>query len=245
VHTAAPLHASCTSTSVIQSTAASVTNILRSAARTNTIKRFVMTSSMLAAYYPPMTERTEIGRQSYNELSCKLAYTIGDDQALLRSFHIYCATKVESEKTAWEFIRKEKVSRALFLAFASGGVLLNWHSQPAFVFNTVLPDVILGPSIIPRKLESTGSWLKLIYDNHPMKEEITTVPPRKTHICLTLLPLTNIPTLHRMVCQHQRCGSPPPDCPDFPNCAFRTPHRRIRTIQLERYAVSHARDVSF
>jgi nucleoside-diphosphate-sugar epimerase len=84
-------------------------NILHAAARTSSIKRFVMTSSVLATYYPPSDVHVDIGSASYNESSCQLAYTIGDDQALVKSFHVYCATKVDTEKAAWQFIEDEKV----------------------------------------------------------------------------------------------------------------------------------------
>ncbi|KII91604.1 hypothetical protein PLICRDRAFT_135934 [Plicaturopsis crispa FD-325 SS-3] len=112
--------------------------ILRAAAATPSVKRFVLTSSSAAAGRPaPGTEYSR-DENSWNEI------TRADVDAMdvaRRGFLGYALSKTEGEKAAWKFVKEEK---------------------PGFVLNTVLPDLTLGPSLDPSKPQSSGSFPFLI-----------------------------------------------------------------------------------
>ncbi|KAL4864865.1 hypothetical protein BDV12DRAFT_188600 [Aspergillus spectabilis] len=112
--------------------------ILEAAAREGSVKRFVLTSSSSAALIPvPNAEGIRVDENTFNETSIKAAWddTIPPET---RAYHVYCASKAEQEKTAWQWVREAK---------------------PGFVFSTVIPDAAYGRILHP---EISGSSFGLL-----------------------------------------------------------------------------------
>ncbi|KII83918.1 hypothetical protein PLICRDRAFT_46683 [Plicaturopsis crispa FD-325 SS-3] len=104
--------------------------VLRAAAATPSVKRFVLTSSTVAAGWPtPGTAYTR-DEHSWNDVSAASA-----ESDPHRGYHVYAVSKTEGEKAAWKFVEEEK---------------------PGFVLNTVLPDTNFGPALGPALLQSTA-----------------------------------------------------------------------------------------
>lgn len=126
---------------VVDPTVAGTLSILRSASTQPSIKRFVLTSSSIAAYSPKPNEVYDIKEDTWNEDSINLAFVAGEDP--LKPLHVYAVSKILGEQAAWKFVKDEK---------------------PSFVLNTILPNVNFGPSIIKGDTPSTLGWLKVVYD---------------------------------------------------------------------------------
>ncbi|GAA5868530.1 hypothetical protein JCM8547_003176 [Rhodosporidiobolus lusitaniae] len=134
-------------TTDVAAATATVTNIelraLEAAADTPSVKRFVLTSSSLAAYLPQPDVEVEIGQESYNEASKELAKQEGPIQA----FAVYMASKTNGEQAAWAWVKEHK---------------------PAFEFKTVLPDFNVGTILDPEHQEaSTAGWLLSLWNREP------------------------------------------------------------------------------
>lgn len=115
---------------VVSLTEAGVLSILKSAAKTPSVKRFVLTSSSAAVLLPKPNEELTVGVNDWNDEAEKLAWApppYNDD----RAFAVYAASKVAGEKTLWKFMKEGK---------------------PDFVANTILPNFNVG-----RILTSSGA----------------------------------------------------------------------------------------
>ncbi|KAL5336900.1 putative aldehyde reductase [Aspergillus crustosus] len=112
--------------------------ILEAAAREKSINRFILTSSSSAVIFPvPNQGGIRVDEHTYNETSIKAAW---DDTTPkeTRAYHVYCASKAEQEKAAWEWIE---------------------NNNPGFHFNTVIPDASYGRILHP---EISGSSFGLL-----------------------------------------------------------------------------------
>ncbi|GAA6004869.1 hypothetical protein JCM11491_002261 [Sporobolomyces phaffii] len=98
-------------------------NVLRAAAATPSVKRFVLTSSIVAIGNP--ASPTKLGSDVFNYGSIEAAKSMSNDDP--RKGHtVYSSSKTQAELAAWKFVRESKASR------------------PSFVFNVVCPAFCLG-----------------------------------------------------------------------------------------------------
>jgi hypothetical protein len=143
-------------------------NPLRTAAKTPSIKRFVYTSSSMAAAPWKADEEYTLGRNDYNEWAAKNAREPPFDAANI--WTNYAASKVAAEKAAWAWVKEAKEKGEL-----------------NFIFSTVLPSANHGP-VLDREAQgwpSTGGWPKAFYDGQI--DQVKAVPPRKCHCYPNLL----------------------------------------------------------
>ena len=130
---------------VIPLVVAGVQNALKAAASTATVKRFVLTSSSNALFLAVGDTKFHLDQNSWNEISPKEAWkTDGSDPA--RPMHIYSASKVEGERAAWEFMKKEK---------------------PNFVLNTVVPNFNIGEILDQSQPGSSAGFIKALWSGNP------------------------------------------------------------------------------
>jgi nucleoside-diphosphate-sugar epimerase len=115
-------------------------NILASAKKSGTIKRFVMTSGATALLIQPSTEPRVVDGDSWNMLPAEIVWQepYTPDKAPI----VLGASKVLSEKAAWDFVRDEK---------------------PDFALSTVLPNVIFGDILNTNVWASTGGMVRTFY----------------------------------------------------------------------------------
>ena len=105
---------------VVKDTESATLQILRSAAKVPSVKRFVLTSSSAAVLFPGPDVTVDEG--SWNEEALKLAWA-PPPYTMERAFPVYAASKVAGEKAFWKFFEDEK---------------------PNFVGTTILPNMNLG-----------------------------------------------------------------------------------------------------
>jgi nucleoside-diphosphate-sugar epimerase len=114
---------------VIPPTVAGATNILSSAVKAGTVKRFVYTSSSTAALNPVLNTELTVTSETWNEESEKKAYAAHPGPYPAdNAFYAYGASKTAAERAVWKFTEEEK---------------------PGFVVNTVLPNANIGRVLNP------------------------------------------------------------------------------------------------
>jgi nucleoside-diphosphate-sugar epimerase len=131
---------------LIERSSTGTKNILESASRTPSIKRFVYTSTCCAAAEPEAGSKVHLEPDMWNETSLKKAQAEPPHPPHY-GFLVYYAAKVEAEKLAWDFI-KEK--------------------SPSFVFNSILLNFNMGPFIFNDHPGGSGGLVKGIYEGDPM-----------------------------------------------------------------------------
>ena len=132
-------------------------NILQAAANTPTLKRFVYTSSSIAAVHPTPNEVFHVDSTSWNEVDARDAWA-PPPYLPERAFAVYGASKVEAEKVGWEFMKAE---------------------DRHFVLNTVLPNFANGPILNPKQPGSTAGWVRGLYNrNEEYTEMMRNFPPQ-------------------------------------------------------------------
>ncbi|KAJ0276355.1 hypothetical protein COL940_008326 [Colletotrichum noveboracense] len=123
---------------------------LSAAAKHDSIKRVVLTSSAFAASTPEANETgVVVDENTYNERAIKAAWD-PNTPAHRMPFMVYAASKAEGEKAAWKWVEEHK---------------------PGYVFNTILPNFTTGEIMHP---QMSGSTMKMAADvltgNHaPLK----------------------------------------------------------------------------
>lgn len=120
---------------------------LESAAKTPSVKRFVLTSSSAASTQMLFNEEYDQTPDSWNETAVKMAWApppYTDERAALT----YCASKVQSEQAMWKFMKEKK---------------------PHFVANSVLPDFVCGAPLSPEHQgwTTSGMLFKAMWDGAP------------------------------------------------------------------------------
>jgi len=131
---------------VITPVVAGVKNALKTAAATPTVKRFILTSSSNALTLPRPNTEYRLDQNSWNEISSKEAWkTEGYDPAA-RPMHVYSASKVDSERAAWDFVEKEK---------------------PQFILNTVCPNFNIGEILDKRQPGSSSGYIRALWEGNP------------------------------------------------------------------------------
>lgn len=116
----------------------SVKNLLEVAAAELSIKRFVYTSSGMAAMYPNPREKVHVDSSSWNHAVVDAAWKpppYGQD----RMWAVYAASKSQSEQACFDFVKEKK---------------------PGFVLNTVLPNYSMGEILDPRQPGSSGGLIR-------------------------------------------------------------------------------------
>ncbi|KAI8312030.1 Aldehyde reductase 2 [Colletotrichum sp. SAR11_59] len=115
-------------------------NALSAAAKHDSIKRVVLTSSAFAASTPEANETgVVVDENTYNERAIKAAWD-PNTPAHRMPFMVYAASKAEGEKAAWKWLEEHK---------------------PGYVFNTILPNFTSGEIMHP---QMSGSTMKMAAD---------------------------------------------------------------------------------
>ena len=125
VHTATIFTLDPNPLNVIPGTISGTVNALEAAAQEPSVKRFVLTSSSLAAVIPKPNTPVTVTADTWGEEAVDLAYRDPPYEPE-RALPVYAASKTLAEKEAWKFMAEKK---------------------PAFTLNTVLPNMNLGASL--------------------------------------------------------------------------------------------------
>ncbi|KAF7926117.1 uncharacterized protein EAE97_010417 [Botrytis byssoidea] len=152
-HVASNLSFSPNPNDVIPECLAGVNGLLKSAAAEPSVKRFVITSSSMAATSPKPNKEFYIDENTWNDEDVEAAHAPPPYEPS-RTWAVYGSSKVESERAVWNFVKEKK---------------------PGFVANAVLPDTVMGLVLDPAQ-GSTGGLVRQLYlgDNSMMKN----LPPQ-------------------------------------------------------------------
>ncbi|KAF1347002.1 hypothetical protein BDV97DRAFT_358302 [Delphinella strobiligena] len=146
-HVASDLSFSPKAEDVIPGVVANVNNVLKSAAKESSIKRFILTSSSAASVFPIPEKKFQITKDSWNEHSVEQAWKKEGVEG--QGYHVYCASKVAGEQALWKFMNDKK---------------------SAFEANAVLPNYIMG-KILGREFGQSGSTAGAIVNIYAEKGE--------------------------------------------------------------------------
>ncbi|PSN66712.1 dihydroflavonol-4-reductase [Corynespora cassiicola Philippines] len=115
-------------------------NALRAAAKEKGIKRFVYTSSSVAAVTPKPDTEVTVRVTDFNEEGIRA----GRSKDRKPGLALYSAMKTEAEKACWEWVRE---------------------NEPGFAFSSVLPNVNFGEVLVPEEqgAPSTVEWAKMAF----------------------------------------------------------------------------------
>lgn len=116
--------------------------LLRSAAAQPSVKGFVLTSSSSAADWPKPNVEYDVGEDTWNTESVEKAYSLQASDPS-KPFHIYAASKTLGEQAAWKWYKQEK---------------------PGFSFNTILPNMNIGPTLGTENPRSSSRWLVSLFN---------------------------------------------------------------------------------
>ncbi|KAK5991923.1 NAD-dependent epimerase/dehydratase terH [Cladobotryum mycophilum] len=129
---------------VIPPTVAGTVSILKAALKEPSVKQIVYTSSIVAATPPIPGNDTRVDKDSWNEYAVKAAWAPPPYEPA-RGRLSYAASKVEAEKAFWKFAEENK---------------------PHFAINVVAPATIIGEPLDKSHIESSASWINLLYDGN-------------------------------------------------------------------------------
>jgi nucleoside-diphosphate-sugar epimerase len=120
-----------------------VLTAMEAAAKTEGVKRFVLTSSFWTASAPNPGVEFTVTSKDWNDQAVADAYS--GDPSRSHGFSIFMAGKLKAEKACWEFMEKEK---------------------PGFILNAVLPDTVFGEILSPKQqgIPSTVGLVKMLHD---------------------------------------------------------------------------------
>lgn len=144
---------------VVKPTVAGVLSVVRSAAKTSSVKRFVLTSSSAAVTLPKPGKEFSVGVDDWNQEAIDIAWA-PPPYTNERAFPVYAASKTEAEKAFWKFVKDEK---------------------PGFVANAILPNYNMGRILPGGSSGATGGGCISV-----LKGEIQSAPPRK-FVCRTVV----------------------------------------------------------
>ena len=126
---------------VVPPTVAGVKKLLHAAAKEETVKRFVLISSIAAAGAPLPGLKWHLDQNSWNDWAIEQAWAPPPYEN--RGGQVYSAAKAEAEKAMWTFMRDEK---------------------PNFVANAILPFILIGPVLHEKQNASTASMIFAIHN---------------------------------------------------------------------------------
>jgi nucleoside-diphosphate-sugar epimerase len=127
-----------------------VLNTLKAAAKTPSIKRFILTSSSLSAMHPAPNVRFEVTEDSWNEIDVKLAWE-PPPYDFSRVGAVYSASKTRGEQVAWEFVKEKR---------------------PSFTFNAVLPSFNMGPILSDKQSGSSAGLVNGLHAGDVMATQL-------------------------------------------------------------------------
>ncbi|EQB59219.1 NAD dependent epimerase/dehydratase [Colletotrichum gloeosporioides Cg-14] len=178
IHVASPVSLSPDPESVIPSSINGAMNALKAANRSPTVKRFVLTSSSVAAALPkPGQKGEEVTTTSWNIESVAVAWGKPHPH---QAWHVYAASKIEAERAVWKFYNQDKSCR------------------PDLVVNTVLPSCNFGRSldVVNQGHPSTSSFIESLWYGINM-DQLACSPPQhfvdvedtaRLHVACAVLP---------------------------------------------------------
>ncbi|KAH8125322.1 hypothetical protein ACSS6W_004886 [Trichoderma asperelloides] len=137
VHVAGDMSFGADPNNIITPMVNSVRNLLETAAKEPSVKRFVFTSSNQAALNRTLGKEFMIDKTAFNEAGVAAAWRPPPYEPD-RIWDVYSALKTQTEQEVWKFALEEK---------------------PKLVVNSVLPCFIVGPVIHPKQSGSTGKWV--------------------------------------------------------------------------------------
>lgn len=141
VHVASDMSFSNDPNEVIPRTVAGATGILEAAAAQPSVRRFVYTSSIVAAVMPMPGNDAVVGRDSWNDVATQMAWAPPPyDEG--RSFPVYMASKIAAEKAVWEFAKQRR---------------------PAFDVSVISPSSIMGEPLDKRHANTLASFASIVY----------------------------------------------------------------------------------
>ncbi|KAK7538897.1 hypothetical protein IWX49DRAFT_565571 [Phyllosticta citricarpa] len=143
---------------VIPPVVAGTLNAAKAAAKEPSVKRFVLTSSAVAATFPNSEKENVIDEKSWNEWSVNESKRKTDEDSGERRYTVYAASKTLGEQELWKWYRETK---------------------PNFVVNTVLPYANLGLCLDPKNqgTPSTAAWVPILIKGD-MENPAMQAPPR-------------------------------------------------------------------
>jgi len=106
-------------------------NALRAAHKTPSVKRFVLTSSIVAVGSGQNGEGKVLGEKDFNRESIEKARSLPDD-APGKGGLVYAASKTSGELEAWKFVEENKVSLLCAFVLISQR-LMNLSNFAAFI----------------------------------------------------------------------------------------------------------------
>ncbi|KAH7106582.1 hypothetical protein BKA62DRAFT_826087 [Auriculariales sp. MPI-PUGE-AT-0066] len=130
-------------TALVVSTAA-VLGLMKAAAGIESVKSFVLTSSSVTVMATAIEygKDVQLSTETWQDHAIALAQSLPSDIPA-KGFMGYVASKIVGEREAWKFWNEEK---------------------PGYAFNSVLPDMILGPVLNPVKgTYTTHSWMNDVF----------------------------------------------------------------------------------
>ncbi|USP73898.1 uncharacterized protein yc1106_01172 [Curvularia clavata] len=141
IHVAAPISENSNLDLAVSIANNGVINALKACSKIPSCKRFVFTSSSIAAIFPRPNEEISLEESTYNEEALKVLDPNNPNKGGLR---VYGAMKTASEKAAAKWVDENK---------------------PGFVFNSVLPNVNFGAVLLPQHqgLPSTIQWAHIAW----------------------------------------------------------------------------------
>lgn len=126
---------------VITGTVENILSVLRSAAKSPSVKRLVLTSSSTAVYTKPFSKPVVFTANDWNAEAIEQAWA-PPPYSPDRAYAVYAASKTEGEKALWKFVQEEK---------------------PDFIVNTVLPSFNMGRILPGGNGGVTGVGVPTIY----------------------------------------------------------------------------------
>jgi len=91
---------------------------LKASHATPSVKRFVLTSSVVAVTTPDSSRQKDlrVTEKDFNHKTIEIAKSLKDDDPT-KGAYVYGASKTEGELAAWKFVKENKVSQAFCFLF--------------------------------------------------------------------------------------------------------------------------------
>ena len=130
---------------------AAIENLLIDTAAAKSVKRFVLTSSSVAAASPTMNKVFTYNSDLWNDFAVAQAYEKPENHRPDQAYIVYAAAKTLAERAAWRFVRTH---------------------GPGFVLNTVLPNFAMGPVLFDGMRGNTRDYFRGFFHNNQSDVQI-------------------------------------------------------------------------
>ncbi|KAF4774619.1 NAD dependent epimerase/dehydratase [Colletotrichum scovillei] len=180
IHAASPVSFSPNPESVIPRSITVALNALKAANKAASVKRFIFTSSSVAAALPqPEKKGIEVNSDSWNTESVEIAWREAPYHPQ-RAWHIYAASKVEAEMAVWKFYHE------------------NIRRRYDLIVSSVLPGTNFGRAVDAANQghSSTSSFIESLW-NGTHVDRLASIPPQyfvdvednaRLHVAAAVLP---------------------------------------------------------